>query len=114
MVCIIPLEQKAQKSVDNSVSTPKHLIPQGSITGPVLFSTYMIPLSRDTGCSHHMYADVIHIHIPQEERKDGDVTTLEQYRVSTQKQDTLIVSVIWPVISKPAQLFNKTMFSHDH
>ena len=36
------------------------------------------------------------------------------YRVSTQKKDTQIFSLIWPLISKLKQLFHKMMFSYDH
>ena len=77
--------RKQEVCIENSVSTPKHLmygVPQGSILGPVLFSTYMIPLSRmlkDTGCSYHMYADDVQIYISLgQEEDDDDVNTLEK------------------------------------
>ena len=106
------LQDRTQKvSINNEYSPTEKLkcgVPQGSVLGPVLFTTYLLPLGeilRELGVKFHCYADDTQLYIPFYFDDNTCVSDMERFlaiihswmtsnllKLNADKTETLLVS----------------------
>ena len=72
----------AIKNVQSSMTKLKCGVPQGSVLGPVLFTTYLLPLGdilRKFGVQFHCCADDIQLYIPFNQNDNSCLGSIEVY-----------------------------------